>query len=269
MNSNPPSGTVTFLFTDIEGSTRLWQEMAEGMSAANARHDAILGEAIKSNNGFIFETIGDSFHVAFHNAADAIGAALAAQRGLQAEPWGETGAIRVRMGLYTGAAKFSSDGSNKYDYHESYATIASAQRVMSVAHGGQVLISNTTQNLLQNNLPADVTLSDMGEHRLKDLRSPVHLYQLTAPDLPQDFPVITSLDALPNNLPVQLTHLAQTFGRLVMPPIPQDTQCRVASRYGKTLWDHDRNARALAGYGQGNRRAGGYIQTIKRVRRLL
>lgn len=205
MDSNHPSGTVTFLFTDIEGSTRLWQELPEGMSVSNARHDAILRAAINANNGFIFETIGDSFHVAFHNALDALCAALSAQRDLQAEPWGETGAIRVRMGLYTGAAEFSGDGSNKYDYHASYATIAAAARVMSVAHGGQVLISQTTHDLLQNNLPGNVTLRDMGEHRLKDLRSPLHLYQLAAPDLPQEFPAITSFNALPNNLPVQLT----------------------------------------------------------------
>jgi predicted ATPase/class 3 adenylate cyclase len=205
MNSNYPSGTVTFLFTDIEGSTRLWQELPEGMSVSNARHDAILRAAINANNGFIFETIGDSFHVAFHTALDALCAALSAQRALQAEPWGETGAIRVRMGLYTGAAEFSSDGSNKYDYHASYATIAATARVMSVAHGGQVLISHTTHDLLQNNLPGNVTLRDMGEHRLKDLRSPLHLFQLIAPDLPQEFPAITSLNALPNNLPVQLT----------------------------------------------------------------
>ena len=206
MNSNHPSGTVTFLFTDIEGSTRLWQEMPEGMSVSNARHDAILRDAIESNHGFIFETIGDSFHVAFHNALDALCAALSAQRSLQAEQWGKTGAIRVRMGLYTGTAEFSRDGSNKYDYHASYATIASAQRVMSVAHGGQVLISHTTHDLLQNNLPENVTLRDMGEHRLKDLRSLLHLYQLIAPDLPQGFPAISSLHTHPNNLPVQLTH---------------------------------------------------------------
>ena len=201
--SELPSGTVTFLFTDIEGSTRLWQEKPQAMSISQARHDAILREAIKSNNGSIFQLVGDSFSAAFRNAPDGLCAALSAQRGLQAEKWGSTGAIRVRMGLHTGAAEISPSEPNMYS--EGYTTIASTQRVMSAAHGGQVLLSQTTHDLLQNDLPQEVSLRDMGEHRLKDLRNPLHLYQLVAPELPQDFPPIKSLNTLPNNLPVQLT----------------------------------------------------------------
>ena len=200
MKSNYPSGTVTFLFTDIQGSTRLWQEKPQAMSVSHERHDAILRAAIESNHGHIFQIVGDSFSAAFHNAMDGLKAVLAAQRGLQAEAWGETGAIKVRMGLHTGAAEILPDG--KY---EGYATVAFAQRVMSAAHGGQTLLTQTTYELLQNALPSDVTLQDMGEHRLKDLRAPLRLYQVNVPDLPKDFPAIKSLDTQPNNLPAQLT----------------------------------------------------------------
>ncbi len=203
MGTNPPTGTVTFLFTDIEGSTRLWQEQPQAMAVSHERHDAILRQAIESQHGYVLEIVGDAFAAAFHNAMDGLQAALSGQRSLQAEAWGETGAIRVRMGLHTGAAEIAGDGSKHY--HVGYTTLASTQRVMSVAYGGQVLLSQTTRELLQNVLPAEVSLRDMGEHRLKDLRSPLHLYQLVAPGLPQDFPALKSLNNLPNNLPIQLT----------------------------------------------------------------
>ena len=195
-----PSGTVTFLYTDIEGSTRLWQEKPEAMALANARHDAILQEAIEANHGYIFQIVGDSFTAAFHNARDGLQAVVAAQRGLQTEVWDKTGAIKVRMGLHTGAAEIASDG--KY---EGYTTVASAQRVMSVAHGGQVLLTQTTYELVQEDLQAGITLRDMGEYHLKDLHAPMHLYQVNAPDLQQNFPPIESSHTLPNNLPTQLT----------------------------------------------------------------
>lgn len=200
--SNLPTGTVTFLFTDIEGSTRLWQETPEAMSVAHARHDTILREAIESNHGYIFQIVGDSFSAAFHNALDGLRAALSAQRALQTELWGDKAAIKVRMGLHTGNAEIHPDGSSKYD---GYATIASTQRAMSVAHGGQVLLSQTTSDLVQNELPENTVLRDMGEHHLKDLRAPMRLYQLIAPDLQQEFPPIQSLNAFSGNLPVQLT----------------------------------------------------------------
>jgi len=202
--NNLPTGTVTFLFTDIEGSTHLWQEQPEAMSFAHAQHDEILREAIESNHGYVFQIVGDSFSAAFHNAIDGLCAAVAAQRGLyqtsKASKTSEVLELRVRMGLHTGTADILHDG--KYD---GYATIASTQRVMSAAHGGQTLLTQTTFELLQNTLPSDVTLQDMGEHRLKDLRVPVRLYQVNTPDLPQDFPPIKSLDSQPNNIPAQLT----------------------------------------------------------------
>jgi predicted ATPase/class 3 adenylate cyclase len=197
---NLPTGTVTFLFTDIEGSTRLWQEKSEAMSVAHARHDAILRAAIEANHGHIFQIVGDSFTAAFRNAIDGLSTVLSAQRSLRAEAWNETGTINVRMGLHTGTAEILPD--NKYD---GYATIASAHRVMSAAHGGQTLLTQTTYDLLKLDLPEDVALFDMGEHRLKDLRAPLRLYQVIVPDLPQNFPAIKSLETQPNHLPAQLT----------------------------------------------------------------
>ncbi|HEX6033474.1 MAG TPA: adenylate/guanylate cyclase domain-containing protein, partial [Anaerolineales bacterium] len=207
-----PSGTVTFLFTDIQDSTHLWQEQPEAMSVAHKRHDAILRDAIESNNGYIFQVVGDSFSAAFHNTSDCLHAAVSAQRALQTDPAllakhpDGTGtsqvSIRVRMGLHTGTAELLRDGSGKYD---GYVTVASTQRVMSVAHGGQILLSQTTFDLLQDHLPEGTGLRDMGLHRLKGLHAPLHLYQLVAPGLTQDFPAIPSLEAFPNNLPVQLT----------------------------------------------------------------
>src|ERR1051325_4106105 len=133
-----PTGTVTFLFTDIEDSTRLWQEQPEAMAIAHARHDEILQEAIETQHGHVFQIVGDSFSAAFHNATDGLNAALQAQRALQSS--GIT--LRVRMGLHTGTAQIMPDG--KY---EGYAVIAACQRVMAVAHGGQVLLSHTTADL--------------------------------------------------------------------------------------------------------------------------
>jgi predicted ATPase/class 3 adenylate cyclase len=201
---NHPSGTVTFLFTDIEGSTSLWQEKPVAMAIAHARHDAIMREAIETNHGYTFLIVGDSFCAAFHNAIDGLRAVLSAQRGLHQSfgiPQDSVDlTLRVRMGLHTGTAEVLQDG--KY---EGYTTIASTQRVMSAAYGRQVLLTQATYDLLQNVLPSDVTLQDLGEHRLKDLRAPLRLYQVNTPDLPQSFPAIKSLDAQPNNLPIQLT----------------------------------------------------------------
>ncbi len=203
MTNNLPTGTVTFLFTDIEGSTRLSQEHPDAMKDALARHHAILNAAIESNHGYVFQIVGDSFSAAFHNARDALQAALAAQRTLQAEAWGATGPIRVRIGLHTGAAHINA-GPSHVPY-SGYSTLASTQRIMAAGHGGQVLLSQVTCDLLQETLPTHAALRDLGIHRLKDLLHPVHLYQVTAPDLPSDFPPLKTLNAFPNNLPLQLT----------------------------------------------------------------
>ncbi len=198
-----PTGTVTFLFTDIEGSTRLAQEHRDTWETLRERHHAILRLAMSRHEGHVFQIIGDAFCVAFHTAGAGLDAALDAQRGLQAENWGDT-PIKVRMGINTGAAQVgnSADGSGGYT---GYSTLARTQRVMSTAYGGQILLSTTSADLLLGELPAGVRLRDMKEHRLKGLLNPEHLWQVLAPDLEQDFPALQTLNGIPNNLPIQLT----------------------------------------------------------------
>jgi len=197
MNSLP-TGTVTFLFTDIEGSTKLAQEYPDKWEALRERHHAILQSAMDAHNGFVFQIIGDAFCAAFHKASDGLSAALEAQRKLQTENWDGT-PVKVRMGLHTGSAEIHG---NEY---RGYMTLARVQRVMSIAYGGQILLSNASAELLHNELPEGITLRDMKEHRLKSLLNPEHLWQIVAPDLQQDFPPLQSLTTIPNNLPVQLT----------------------------------------------------------------
>ena len=194
----PPTGTVTFLLSDVEGSTRQAQADAVAWSAARARHHEIVREAIEGNDGFVFKIVGDGFYAAFSKVDRAVAAAVAAQRGLQAEPWPDPG-VKARMGLHSGAAEWQ-DG----DY-EGYLTLAQAQRLMSAGHGGQILVSQTAADLALNALPPDLALHDLGTHRLKDLPRAERIFQLVAPDLPIDFPALRSLDAFPNNLPAELT----------------------------------------------------------------
>ncbi len=201
---NLPSGTVTFLFTDIEGSTILAQQYPDDMPALLARHNEILDGAIEIHNGFLFRTVGDAYCVAFHNTKDALDAALDAQRQLDCETW-TPAPIKVRMGIHTGAARLE-DGKD----YSGYSTLALVQRIMSAGHGGQVLLSQTAHDLLGNNLPEDVKLLDMGVRHLKDILQPEHLYQLTAPDLPQEFPPINTLRIINHNLP---TNLSSFIGR--------------------------------------------------------
>ena len=200
-NSSLPNGTVTFLFTDIEGSTKLSQEHPEEMPALLARHNEILNQSIQTHNGYVFQVVGDSFAAAFHSASDALKAALEAQRGLHNEAWSPA-PIKVRMGIHTGAAQLN--GSDQTIY-SGYATMALTQRIMSAGHGGQVLISGATRELVRDVLPADTELLDVGEKRLKDLLRPEHLYQLNSAGLSAIFPPLKTLDAFPNNLPIQLT----------------------------------------------------------------
>jgi predicted ATPase/class 3 adenylate cyclase/DNA-binding CsgD family transcriptional regulator len=193
-----PTGTVTFLFTDIENSTTLAREHPETWEATRARHHAILREAIESNNGFAFQVIGDAFCAAFHKAADALKAAWMAQQDLQNEPWGEV-TIYVRMGIHTGEAELEGN-----DY-SGYNTLSLVQRLMSAGHGGQILISNAAENLLREQLLPQISLRDMGMQKFAGMPSPVRVFQVIAPDLPQKFPPLRTLENLPNNLPVQLT----------------------------------------------------------------
>ncbi|RPI81535.1 MAG: adenylate/guanylate cyclase domain-containing protein, partial [Chloroflexi bacterium] len=194
-----PTGTVTFLFTDIEGSTKLARKFPEIWSATEKRHHAILQTAISSHHGYVFRTIGDEFNAAFETAHDALSAALAAQRLLHTEDWGAIGSIRVRMGLHTGLARHL-DG----DY-EGYLTLSHTKRLMSIAFGNQILLSEATEALLRDSLPQDITLHNLGEHRLKDFDIVEHIFQAVAQDLPADFPPLKSLEGSTNHLPVILT----------------------------------------------------------------
>jgi class 3 adenylate cyclase len=195
-----PSGTVTFLFTDIQGSTRLWQDDQASMATALKRHDEIMKKTVAENNGHVFKTVGDAFCCAFSDAGDAIRTALAAQIVIGEEQWETPRPIRVRMSIHTGSARERDN-----DYFG--PPVNKVARIESLAHGGQVIMSRITADLVKEILPEGVTLREMGSHRLKDLATPEDIYQLVHPDLPKDFPPLKSMDALPNNLPVQTTPL--------------------------------------------------------------
>lgn len=197
--SNLPSGTVTFLFTDIEGSTKLAQAHPDDWGALQTRHHAILQSAMDAYNGYVFQIIGDAFCVAFHTANDGLYAAIETQRKLQSEDWGMD-PIQVRIGIHTGSAELQEIG----DYR-GYLTLSHVQRLMSAGHGGQILISQATQDLVRDDMAKGITLQDMGLHRLKDLAQPERIFQVNVPELPSEFPVLKTLNAQLNNLPVQLT----------------------------------------------------------------
>jgi predicted ATPase/class 3 adenylate cyclase/Tfp pilus assembly protein PilF len=196
--NKPPSGLVTFLFSDIEGSTQLWERKPELMQAAFARQEAIMRASMAAHDGYVYKMIGDAFQVAFADSCAAVTAAVAAQRSLHTEPWGEIGLIKVRMALHTGSTEERGD-----DYVG--PLLNRVARLMSAGHGGQVLLSQATAGLVRAELPTGATLRDMGERRLKDLIQPEHVFQILVDGLPQDFPPLKSLDLRPNNLPIQLT----------------------------------------------------------------
>jgi len=195
-----PTGTVTLLFTDIEGSTRMWEAEPEAMTLALRRHDEILRSTIEQAGGYVFKTIGDAFCAAFSTAEAAVAAAVAAQRALTGQVWPTKEPIGVRMGLHTGAC-------DERDNDYFGPAVNRVARLESVAHGGQVLLSGATAELVSEALPDGVTLRDLGAHRLRDLGRPEQVFQLQAAFLPADFPPLTSLDNpdLPNNLPGQLS----------------------------------------------------------------
>ncbi len=195
-----PRGTVTFLFTDIEGSTRLWERHPQAMPAALARHDTILHERITTHAGVAFKRVGDAVCAAFGRAPDALAAAVDAQRALQAEPWGLTEPVGVRMALHTGTVEAYGN-----DYHG--LPLSRVARLLAAGYGGQILLSLTTQELVREALPPEVDLRDLGQHRLKDLTRSEHIYQLVVPDLPTDFPPLKTLAAHRTNLPAQPTSL--------------------------------------------------------------
>ena len=197
-----PTGTVTFLFTDIEGSTKLAQQYPDDMPALLARHNQILHQVIETHKGYIFQTGGDSFSVSFHTASDALNAALDAQRLLYNEKWSPT-PIKVRMGIHTGAAQLEENSSE--GRYSGYATLALTQRIMAVGYGGQTLLSQAVYELTRDKLPEHVKLVDMGEHSFKGVLRPEHLYQLTVPDLPSEFAPLETLGLINHNLPAQVT----------------------------------------------------------------
>jgi predicted ATPase/class 3 adenylate cyclase len=195
-----PSGTVTLLFTDIQGSTRQWEERGPAMPEALRRQDDLLRTAIEAHGGHVFKTIGDAFCTVFSRASDAAAAAADAQRALAAEDWSAIGGLTVRMAVHSGATD-ERDG----DYFG--ATVNRVARLLAIAHGGQVVVSGSTAALLYGVMPERTELLDLGSHRLKDLVEPEHVWQLSVETLHTDFPALRSLDARPNNLPIQRTSL--------------------------------------------------------------
>ncbi len=195
-----PAGTLCFLFTDLEGSTRLWEAHPEAMGAVLARHDALLQEAVAAHGGVVFKTVGDGICAAFPVATDALAAALAGQRGLTAEDWGPVGPLRVRMALHAGQSQ---------ERNGDYAgqPLNRVARLLAAGHGGQILLSLAAAELVRDHLPAGAALRDLGEHRLADLHRPERIAQLLAAGLCTDFPPLRTLDTRPHNLPAQPTAL--------------------------------------------------------------
>lgn len=220
MSSSLPAGTVTFLFTDIEGSTQLWERFPQAMPAALARHDELLRDTIEAHGGRVVKNLGDGLYAVFRRAGDAVAAAVAAQFELRVtsdelrvqnadgrrptadllttDPLITGPLIRVRMGIHTGEAELRED-----DYHG--AALSRAERIMSAGHGGQILLSATTAAVCEGTLPPAATLRDLGEHRLRGLSRPERLYQLLTPDLPSSFPPLRSLGEYVVSLPTPAT----------------------------------------------------------------
>jgi len=195
-----PTGTVTFLFSDLEGSTRLLQQLGDRYADVLAAHRSLLRAAFQGWGGYEIDTAGDGFFVAFGRATQAMAAAMAAQRAITVHLWPEGAQVRVRMGLHAGEPTLAAGGYIGLDVHR-------AARICAAGHGGQILLSETTRALVEYDLPEEVSLRDLGEHRLKDLQRPEHLFQLVLPDMPAEFPPLKTLDSRPHNLPVQPTPL--------------------------------------------------------------
>ena len=192
------TGTVTFLLTDIEGSTRLWEQHSEAMRTALVRHDTLVEQIVAANEGKVVRPRGegDSRFAVFARATDAVAAAVGLQEEFYSEPWPTPTPLRVRMALHTGEADL-----REGDYYGS--VVNRCARLRAVAHGGQIVVSLATAELVRDTLPAGTTLRDLGAHRLRDLQHPERVFQLIVDGLPADFPTLTTLDARPNNLPPQ------------------------------------------------------------------
>ena len=196
-NKNIPTGTVTFLFTDIEGSTKLWETYPNEMNLALTRHDTILRQAIENYGGYVFKTVGDAFCAAFQTTLAGLLAALAAQRALSTEQWPTPSPIKVRMGLHTGEA-------NERDNDYFGPTLNRVARMFAAGHGGQTLLSATSAAILRQQLPTQVTLQDMGLHHFKDLSQPEQVFQVITPDLPSEFAPLKSLDVATTTSPIPI-----------------------------------------------------------------
>jgi len=193
-----PSGTVTFVFTDVEGSTRLWEEHRDVMSDVLAQHDEVVRGAVSEAGGVVFATGGDGFAAVFARASSAVGAAVVVQREVGALEWPGGSGRRVRVALHTGEAQ-ERDG----DYFGS--ALNRAARLMAIAHGGQIVCSRATADVVGDALPEGLSLVDLGEHRLRDLSRPEQIFQVNAAGLATEFPPLVSLDAFPGNLPLQVS----------------------------------------------------------------
>ena len=205
-----PGGTVTFLLTDVEGSTALWEEAPQAMRGALARHDAVFEERVQRHGGVHIRPRGegDSRFAVFPSAPDAVTAALAIQLAFVVEPWPTPRPVKVRVGIHTGEAELR-DG----DYYGS--AVNRCARLRNIGRGGQILLSEATAALVRDGLPAEVSLADLGEQRLRGLTRPERVLQVCHPGLPAEFPPLVSPEARPHNLPLQMTPL---LGR------EQDTQ---------------------------------------------
>lgn len=204
--SDLPTGTITLLFTDIEGSTRLWEIYPDAMPAAIDRHDTIVRVAVERAGGVVFRTVGDAFFAAFADVAGALAAALQAQRALHAEPWeaiglpcarvrtGRVVPLRVRMALHTSAVELR--GGEYFG-----PPLNRVARLLAAAHGGQTLLCGDTVGALRESLPDGVALRDMGLHRLRDLQQPIQIFQLLTDDLAADFPPLKTLTVIETRPP--------------------------------------------------------------------
>jgi class 3 adenylate cyclase len=198
MAAHPPSGTVTFLLTDLEGSTRLWEQDPEAMKVAMMRHDKLLEKAIAANQGFIFARMGDGMAAAFATAGEAVSAAAAFHRALVNENWCTVTPLKARIGLHTDEAVVVN---NNYVSQP----VNRCARLMAAAHGGQVVVSGATESLVRDELPEGTKLIDLGEHRLRDLGRPLRVFQLIQVGRNEEFPPLRTLDSFPGNLPARVS----------------------------------------------------------------
>jgi class 3 adenylate cyclase len=251
-----PSGMVTFLFTDVEASTRLWQEFPEEMAPAVERQDEIVRAAVERNDGYVFSTAGDAFAVAFERVGDAVSTARSAQQELADEAWPALEPIRVRMGLHVGEAQERGG-----DY---FGTVVNtAARIMSAGHGGQLLCSSEVAELARPRALEGVVFRDLGVVRLRDLLEQIRVIEVTSAGFGTIFPPLRSVDSVPNNLPIVASHRIASrrqIGRDRTDPIDDVCQPVRHAHRGRWLREDPVGAR-------GGSRGGGLVPRRRRIRR--